>query len=1036
MAQLPIPDFGLTTTEAPRSSVTGDVFRQPQQASIAPGLNALAEGTDALARDAAEAKAREDLKKSVVRNEDGSVSVATPDNNFILGNAGKAYQRVFEQGSLSALQNQNAQALTEMRQQFPLDPQGFQKAAGAYIDKLRSQYPGALGEAAYENAARMATQHYDGLVNAKAKQDVDNSYQEITTRISSLKNDMLQIARQDGTETEAFGNSAGMLKAQYDALVANPKFGITREKANYELDNFRKEAADQYVIGKVRQVRDNEGADAARAWAEKEIRDKKGGVPAENDARFNMALGEIGRLTDAQRANAASAKADSDAMVQLFHAGKPPTDEQIDVAIENSKKNFDAAGAMQLENARQAYKRGIQPTQGVTPQGIAAAGGGIRGVGVGALNITYNGDLEKATNPAAPAPKQMYDYLVSKGASKNEALMLTGAAASESGFNPAATHDGGIGKGMFGHNGDRLTAMTQAAGTNSPNWQQQADFALSELRSRPESAAVNAAKTTKELVDAQMAFEQPQGYKPGAPEGGHNYTGRYNTLNRFATLAGMAPGPIASPIGFTPQEMAGHPGLASAAVSQYLSDQKVMGQLVNQQVDAMVGMVKQGILAPDAVSIANVQQIAMQHPSLAPKVQELESTVSAARVLQANANSPSPVDGAQLVEQARQIAKANPSIAGYMLYQSMQEQANAQAKQIKDSPLAYAGRVGWSKPPQPLNFDRPETLAGEMASRADAAVRFNSRMGYMPDILQAGEMDQVKQLVDFGSSQQKASFIASLGKLPAPAMMSTLKQLASDSQTLPLAMAAKVSADNPQAAQAIIEGQALLKSDPKLGADKDLREAEWNKALPITDVGNPQIRSAIEEGVNSTYAWLSAQANDMSGAFKKDRYRQALQMVTGGVLDYRGSKVMAPWYGATEGQLTHALNTLTPDDLKGAVTADGAAFPARLLQTQGIGDLIGSGRWRLESAGSQNGKYLIFSGDTTARRYLQNSEIGKPFILDLSQKKTSENVVMPNFIAPPPGALLSKDQIWGADVMRASPDNKVRPLQVSPEIGS
>jgi len=987
MANLPIPDFGLTTAETPRSSVSGDIFRTAPQQSIAPGLAALGEGVDALAVKAAESQARQDLQKAVTRDADGNVQVATPDNNFILGRAGEAYQRTFEHGSLSALQNQNAQALTELRQQFPLDPQGFKVAAAKYTEGLRSKFPGALGEAAYVNASHLTTQHYDGLVNAKAAQDVQNSFQEITTRIQGLKNDMLQMARQDGVETEAFGNSAGMLKAQYDALVANPKFGITKEKANYEMENFAKEAKDQFVIGKVRQVRDAQGADAARAWAEKEIRDKPGGVPQENDARFNMALGEIGRLTDQQRANAAVAYSAAQNVIAIMRTpGSNIGDDEIDAAIENSKRNFDTSGAMLLQ-AERAAKKYLNQTVGVTPQGMAAAaGGGASWQNVHAAIIKQ----ESGGNPNAPSS-------------------VTGAT--------------GIGQiqpetfKQYAKPGERIDNPAD-------------NYAVSQriVQDLYQKAGGDPARV------AVGYFSGPGNIAPpGSPtpykEDKKDPTGKSTSSYVADVLGRMGK---ASSIPIPARDMVGNPALVNAAAEQFLANHKLMGQVVNQQVDSMVGMIKMGALAPDASQIANVMQIAQQHPTLAPKVQELEATVSAARVLQANASSPSPVDGAQLLEQSRQMLSKNPSIFGYQFHQALTEQVNAQAKQIKDSPLAYAGRVGWSKPPQPLNFDKPDTLAGEMASRADAAVRFNSRMGYMPDILQSGEMDQVKQLVDFGSTQQKAAFISSLAQLPRAAMMSTMKQLASDNQTMPLAMAARVSMDNPQAAQAILEGQALLKSDPKLGADKDLREVEWNKTLPISDVKDPQVRTAMEEGVNSTYAWLSAQANDMSGSFKKDRYRQAVQMVTGGVIDFRGSKVLAPWYGATEGQMTHALNSLTADDLKGAVLANGEAFPARELQTRSIGDSFGSSRWRLETVG--NGKYLVFSGDTTARRYLQNSA-GAPFILNLAPKKTSENAVIPNFIAPPPGALLSKEQITGGGAPQAAGD-KVRPLPVSPEIGS
>lgn len=694
MANLPIPDFGLTTAETPRSSVSGDIFRTAPQQSIAPGLAALGEGVDALAVKAAESQARQDLQKAVTRDADGNVQVATPENNFILGRAGEAYQRTFEHGSLSALQNQNAQALTELRQQFPLDPQGFKVAAAKYTEGLRSKFPGALGEAAYVNASHLTTQHYDGLVNAKAAQDVQNSFQEITTRIQGLKNDMLQMARQDGVETEAFGNSAGMLKAQYDALVANPRFGFTKQKAEYEIDNFRKEAADQFVIGKVRQVRDKEGTDAARAWAEREIRDKKGGVPQENDARFNMALGEIGRLTDQQRANAAAANDDASKIVNLFHAGKPPSDDQIDAAIENSKRNFDASGAMALENARQAYKRGIAPTMGVSAQGMAAAG-------IGPVSWqTVHGAIIKQESGGNPlAPKS-----------------VTGAT--------------GIGQiqpetfKQYAKPGERIDNPADNLAVS----QRIVQDLYQKAGGDPARVAVGYFSGPGNIAP----LGAPTPYKEDRADPTGKTTSSY-VADVVKRLGGTMTVSGSSPIRFTAPELAGHPGLAGAAASQYLSDQKLMSHVVNQQVEAIGGMVKMGILAPDAVQIASIQQIAAQHPSLAPKVQELEATISAAKTLQANAASPSPVSGEQIVEQARQIAAKSPSIAGYQFVQSLQEQANAQAKQIRDDPRAYGARVGWNAPAAPFSqLSSPDQIGPALEQRRTAAAQIASRIGGAP----------------------------------------------------------------------------------------------------------------------------------------------------------------------------------------------------------------------------------------------------------------------------------------------------------------
>jgi hypothetical protein len=120
--------------------------------------------------------------------------------------------------------------------------------------------------------------------------------------------------------------------------------------------------------------------------------------------------------------------------------------------------------------------------------------------------------------------------------------MLTGAAASESNFNPTAPHDydrNGVpaGYGMFGHQGPRLDAMRQATGAEKPNWKQQATFALTEAQDPRYRDMLANAKTPEDLARVQMHFERPKGYTPENPEAGHNYAGRVAHIAAFQPLA-------------------------------------------------------------------------------------------------------------------------------------------------------------------------------------------------------------------------------------------------------------------------------------------------------------------------------------------------------------------------------------------------------------------------------------------------------------------------------------------------------------------
>ena len=161
-----------------------------------------------------------------------------------------------------------------------------------------------------------------------------------------------------------------------------------------------------------------------------------------------------------------------------------------------------------------------------------------------------------------PSSDELHAFAGSIGASPNEAALLTSAAANESSNNPTARHDGGIGYGLFGHNGSRLAAMRDQYG-NAPSWQDQVKFALAELRSRPEGASINSLKTPEELTEAQMRFEQPN-----RKINDGNFAGRLATTRLFMRPAQVAsaetlpevPGFAASLGGVTPATTEGSGG--------------------------------------------------------------------------------------------------------------------------------------------------------------------------------------------------------------------------------------------------------------------------------------------------------------------------------------------------------------------------------------------------------------------------------------------------------------------------------------------
>jgi hypothetical protein len=204
------------------------------------------------------------------------------------------------------------------------------------------------------------------------------------------------------------------------------------------------------------------------------------------------------------------------------------------------------------------------------PAGAGGGGGGGAGAGAGAGGIS---------------PTDHYTFLLNNGASHNEATLLTAAAKAESNFTPDIPHDGGIGYGLYGHNGTRLTGMRSFAGVGANDavpWQQQALYALAELRGQVPGGGeikagdmARAAATPEQLTDAQLAFERPKGWNTG---GGNREQRLAATAQYFAKppYGQQAAAPVGAGTSGFLAPSAGGGGLLAPTAPNPLSDAEPM----------------------------------------------------------------------------------------------------------------------------------------------------------------------------------------------------------------------------------------------------------------------------------------------------------------------------------------------------------------------------------------------------------------------------------------------------------------------------
>lgn len=759
MADLPIPQTSLVTAEMPASRVSGSVFQEPQRIGIGSGLEAIAGGVDQLAQSVAESEGREDAKQAVQRNPDGSVSVATSENNIILGNAGRAYQHAFNVGTLAGLQTNINEQANSLRNQFPGDPEGFKVAMGKYADTIRANYPGALGSAAFNHATELGSQYYIGAVNDKKNSDVSAAYQEITTRLTDLKTDTGNIARGTSANDTKFlddpstpaGKNFAQVKAYYQSLADNPEFkkAWTQAKADSEVRQARQQFVNDWALGNAQSIRDKDGVDAAVKWSEKNVLNSDTNMPyGERLGAHNMVLAKIQNLTEEQKARAHASAAAIDGFTKLYEKGTPPTEEQFQAVQQSARESFDVAGVARLQAFHDAYSSSIKPYAGMAPR---AAVGTIMGpqpqAGAGYIDTMIR--KESAGDPSARNPnssagglgqftegtwnglaKSHPELFLTPGRGRFDEAQTRRALPVFTAENQQYLRSAGI------EPSDKNTYMAHFLGAAG------ATQFLKAMQSNPDASAAS-------ILPEAAAANRSVFY---------NSNGSARSLAQVYAIqtkdfGGAAPAVAGqnSPVPFTPDQIKQNPYLASAAVAMFTQNKSRQVEFAKNQAGLIEQAIKMG--APvDQTSVAQVLQIAQANPrELGDVATKLRAQADAAPVAMMAAGQPD--GGAGFVSQAEEEARRSPDLYHLARADAIRSQVEGRAKALADNPHAYASRsdVGWTKPVAPIEAvaqpgavgaQTPADAMGTLISqRREAAFQIGSRLGVDPSSLMFSKPD-------------------------------------------------------------------------------------------------------------------------------------------------------------------------------------------------------------------------------------------------------------------------------------------------------
>jgi len=1029
----PLQGQPLATSEAPRANVNPGIARLPPSVSIAPDLQALSDGLNAIATsfatkqgtaDAAGMVTR-DASGQVTRDAQGNIQFAPRPDPLILGPAGLAYQKAFEAGTLADMNNHVRQDLTDINARFPGDPQAFRKEATTYLDNLKGRLGEGttLGQAAYGHGMDIMSSFYAGQVNALQAANINRDRDAILKQIADARDDALNLAQQGGANTPEFLARMKTMSGFYSQLSGNPVFQFSKDRADLELSQFVAEANGRHISGpggQIDQAFASGGSTAAQKFVEDNIVDGNLGEHVSQATRAQLASQATARIAYLTGQNKVRVE-DSKAVIEAIGSNKiSPTDPVVGQVIDLAGQVGDTESKLKIIGVRDEALRRLG-LNGLSNAGQAAVmqtgsnhttsagylGALIQQESGGNINAqsetsSANG-LYQFTQGTWDVMRRLHpDLNLPATVSQATGAQQTQAVEALTNDNRAQLRRAGI------EPNDKNTYLAHFLGAGG------AEMLIRAAQQNPNAPAADI------LPDAANANRKVFYNPDGTPR---SVTDVYNLQTRRFSGTSTIPPLSSNGVPYTQQQIDANPALLGAYVQAASRDGEAKIRVGKELADGIINGINKGDQLPSDTNMAMLTQLAHQYPDqLGQKFQDVQATLAGNKLAFAAAQMPGD-DGKAFLDRISELSSGS-ALYDQFVARIAQDAYARRVKALKEDPQGEAYFRGWVKtPPMPLSIADPTQRDAALTHRDNVAIAINTHENVTnTGPFSSGDIEQMKNIaLDIPIEQRIATLGAMARNFSAPVYQAGLKQLASNPETQTLAMAGALFADNPEAARGILTGQALLQTEKRYAPDLKYLDAAFVKSLPFTDFPSVPQRAAYIEAAKAHYAYLSAQAGDTTQRLDQTRWDASVKAVTGGVIAFRGSNIQAPWYGATEDQFRAAIQSLAPQDVAGAFTATGQSFPASALQSRAVGT---SSPWRLQSAGGA-GQYLVFSGDDANRRYLQNAQ-GDPFILNLSGRKGIEPAIRPIMMPVPVAPRLDLNP-RGAEVSGKFPPRPIRP---------
>lgn len=245
---------------------------------------------------------------------------------------------------------------------------------------------------------------------------------------------------------------------------------------------------------------------------------------------------------------------------------------------------------------------------------------------------------------------------------------------------------------------------------------------------------------------------------------------------------------------------------------------------------------------------------------------------------------------------------------------------NKVAKLEQSDPLVHYQNQGKAVV-QPVDYRDPQSIM----NRNKVVMELEEMTG-RSDIPLLTSLEQ-KQLTDaFGqmNAQEKVAVLGSIVGGLGTDSVNTLNSLSKKGGSM-MALGGQLVMDGaPEAAESIFMGQQVMTQMKEIMPKDTDFNLELNTQLGTAYSGNPLQRKTISQAAKAVYADLARRDGDLSGVIDSSRVEEAVNLVTGGLINYESGKwslggessmIEPPVRGMTTDQFEDWIDSLTPSDI-------------------------------------------------------------------------------------------------------------------------